>query len=231
MGQSKYLLCALVICNTILATAQNKNYSINFIPKYGVDTIALFNSDYKNATNPELTISTLKFYISNITYSYNNKIVFTDPTSAHLIDASKPSSFTIAFHTNKNIVFDKILFDFGIDSITNVSGALGGDLDPTKGMYWAWQSGYINCKIEGTSQLSAAKNNEFRLHIGGYMQPYYCLQTIALPCASQQNTTIVFNLQKIFSEINLATQHHIMSPNANAIAIAKIMSSAFSITP
>jgi len=58
----------------------------------------------------------------------------------------------------------------GTDSITNVSGALDGDLDPIKGMYWAWNSGCINFKLEGTRVISG-KKTPFEYHIGGYNGP------------------------------------------------------------
>ena len=68
--------------------------------------------------------------------------------------------------------FDAIQFNLGIDSLTNVSGALGGDLDPTKGMYWTWQNGYVNFKLQGTSDLCNNPKNEFEFHLGGYLKPF-----------------------------------------------------------
>ena len=75
---------------------------------------------------------------------------------------------------------DKIKFNLGIDSLTNVSGVMGGDLDPTKGMYWTWQSGYINFKMEGSSAVCPTRNHEFQFHIGGYQDPFYAMQTLEL---------------------------------------------------
>ena len=57
---------------------------------------------------------------------------------------------------------------------------MGGDLDPTKGMYWAWQSGYINFKMEGSCSQCLATKNNFEFHLGGYQQPFYAMQTIEL---------------------------------------------------
>ena len=71
-----------------------------------------------------------------------------------------PSS--LALQIPSNIPFSKLKFQLGIDSLTNVSGAMGGDLDPTKGMYWTWQSGYINMKIEGKSNSCKTRKNQFQ---------------------------------------------------------------------
>jgi hypothetical protein len=57
---------------------------------------------------------------------------------------------------------------------------MAGDLDPIKGMYWAWQSGYINMKIEGKSSSCRTRKNEFQFHIGGYLSPYYAMRKVAL---------------------------------------------------
>jgi hypothetical protein len=50
---------------------------------------------------------------------------------------------------NKSI--SKITFSAGIDSLTSTAGIQKGVIDPINGMYWAWQSGYVNFKIEGKS--------------------------------------------------------------------------------
>ena len=60
----------------------------------------------------------------------------------------------------------RIYFQIGIDSLTNVSGDLDGDLDPALGMYWAWNSGYINMKLEGKSSSCKSVKKEFQFHIG-----------------------------------------------------------------
>ena len=82
--------------------------------------------------------------------------------------------------------FNTIAFNLGIDSITNVSGAQGGDLDPTKGMYWAWQSGFINIKLQGTSNSCPPPKNEFEFHLGGYQYPFNSLQTIILKTGNEK---------------------------------------------
>ena len=69
-------------------------------------------------------------------------------------------------------------FYLGVDSLTNSNGAMGGDLDPTKGMYWTWQSGYINVKIEGKYSGCNTRNNKFQFHLGGYQNPFQTIQKI-----------------------------------------------------
>ena len=110
-----------------------------------------------------------------------DKSLIKDTVKAHLIDVFEVDTLKINF---KKLDFKKIKmiqFNIGIDSLTNVSGALGGDLDPQKGMYWAWQSGYINTKIEGRSPHCKNRKNAFQFHIGGYLQPFYAIRRVEMP--------------------------------------------------
>ena len=117
----------------------------------------------------------------------------------------------------------------GIDSTTNVSGAMGGDLDPTKGMYWTWLSGYINFKLEGTSNICKTRHNEFQFHLGGYQHPFNSLQTVFIEISSKSTIEINIDLLKIFQQINLAQQHHIMSPEQDAMDFSEKVINSLSI--
>jgi hypothetical protein len=64
--------------------------------------------------------------------------------------------------------YNSIAFTIGVDSIRNVSGAQTGALDPAKGMFWTWNSGYIMAKLEGNSIVSNEPNQVFEYHIGGF---------------------------------------------------------------
>ncbi len=185
------------------------------------DSALLFN-DSNN-----LKINTLKFYISNIRLLKNTKVVLHEKNSFHLVDASKEITQLIKISNTKTISFDELKFDLGIDSVTNVSGVLGGDLDPTNGMYWAWQSGYINFKLEGTSQLSKARNNEFQFHLGGYVQPNGCLQTLNFKVNNLNTINITLDVNEILRHLDLGKINHIMSPSSEAVRLSKIVANAF----
>lgn len=130
-----------------------------------------------------------------------------------------------------DVVYDTIKFHLGIDSLTNVSGAVGGDLDPTKGMYWSWQSGYINFKLEGNSPLCNTRNHEFQFHLGGYSAPFASMQTVYLPLTAKQKANILFDVQKLLSAIDLSVQQSIMIPGGDAVALSRLVASSFSIAP
>ena len=118
----------------------------------------------------------------------------------------------------------------GIDSLTNVSGAIGGDLDPTKGMYWTWQSGYINLKLEGKSNLCPSSKKDFQFHLGGYQAPFNGLQQVSFPSQKEQKIELKVNLLTFLQNINVAKESHIMSPNQAAVLMAQQWAKAFEIS-
>jgi len=90
-------------------------------------------------------------------------------------------------------------------------------------MYWTWQSGYINFKLEGTSSLCPARKNKFYWHIGGYSPPFNTLRQVAL----KTNEKVIIQLGELFEEIDVSVKYQVMSPNDNAVQIADKLPSLF----
>lgn len=187
---------------------------IKFNPSFGNSKLVL-DSVYKLSATDSIKITTLRFYISNIELMDKGKAVWKDAAVFRLMDMSHEKSLIIEIPSN--VSFSKLKYNIGIDSATNVSGALGGDLDPTKGMYWTWQSGYINFKLEGTSNFCKTRHNEFQYHLGGYQAPFNNLQTVFVNDISNKQIEILLDIQKLMDQLNLTQQHHIMSPGQEAM--------------
>jgi hypothetical protein len=176
-----------------------------------------------------IKINELKFYLSNIQFFNNQELVWSESNSYHLCDIFSQDSKLLEFNFQKEMNFNKIVFCLGIDSITNVSGAYGGDLDPTKGMYWTWQNGYINLKLEGEINDELTTKNKFSYHLGGYLQPFNAIQKIELNVNNKKSFNLDFNLDKIFKSQIFYSTNKIMSPNYMAVELSKIAASCFRI--
>jgi hypothetical protein len=214
----------IVICWTI--TFAQHGITLSIRPLFSNSPLhldSLYTSDKKDT----VIIEALRFYISSIELMNNDRAVWKEMNSYHLIDASEASSLAITLSSPPNIAYNKIKFNLGIDSSTNVSGALGGALDPTRGMYWTWQSGYINLKLEGKSKLCKNRNNEFAFHLGGYNGTYNALQTVILNVAAKEKINISFDVATFFSTVDLASLNNIMSPGKEAVALANQISKLF----
>lgn len=207
----------------------NSQTTISIIPTFSGNNLEL-NKDYcVDNQKDTFKISTLKFYVSDITFWKENHSVYNFEKSHLLLDLEKPNSLTLFNLNPESKEFTSIKFKLGIDSVTNVSGALGGDLDPTNGMYWAWQSGYINFKMEGTSTNCPARKNKFQFHLGGYISPYYGMREIEIPVINEKNIHIEIDLQTLFNSIDLSETYQIMSPNEEAMRFASELSTLFKI--
>jgi len=186
------------------------------------------NKKYISELKDTLEIETFRFYISNIKLQYSDATTFSESNSYHLIDIENPNSFNIPITKTSEKTISKVIFSVGIDSLASVSGAMSGDLDPTKGMYWAWQSGFINMKIEGKSSSCKTRKNAFQFHIGGYMKPNYAIRTIELKPVNS-NLEINVDVAELFKYINLKDNNSIMIPGEKAMELADKAVGMFSV--
>lgn len=216
------------MCAFNSAAQQQNPVSIQASVLYADKALVLNQWLYNNPHNDSILFTNVQFYLSKIELLNNGKTVWQEPNSYHLLSADDSNSLHIKLPVS-NIAFNAIRFHIGIDSATNYAGAQGGDLDPTKGMYWTWQNGYINCKLEGQSTLCQTRNNEFTFHIGGYLFPYNTLQTVSIPCNTANVIDLNIDLTKWFNVVDISKQNHIMSPGPEAVLLANKLITLFSI--
>lgn len=212
---------------SILKSQDTRNLKLTFQPQYADSILHLGDHYYPLNDHDSLQFETLKFYISGIVLTDNKGAVWIENNSFHLLDASQEQGLQCNLDIPNNFNCKSVQFQIGIDSTTNVSGALGGDLDPTKGMYWTWQSGYINFKLEGKSNLCKTRNNEFQFHIGGYLYPFSCLQTIQLDLKPTEDPVIILDIKKMLASIDLSKQNQIMNTGLDAVKFSSLISNSF----
>lgn len=181
--------------------------------------LVLGEKQYHSNSGDSLYLDLLRFYLSAIQLQ-GSGIHFSEANSYHLIDAEIPASQTIVLEHVPIGQYDAIKYCIGTDSLVNVSGAMDGDLDPTKGMYWGWNGGYINFKIEGRSNSCKTRYNSFEFHIGGYLPPNETLRNVALPLEpvlvrENAKTYIRINadVMKFFDHIDLGKTNQVMQPS------------------
>jgi len=208
--------------------AQVEGVALLFQPIFQGKKIAL-EEPLRNSQMDSLALHTLKFYLSKFIFLKNGEVVFEEMNSYHLLDLEDDSTLTLKFKEAKSWDFDHLQFNLGIDSLTHISGAMGGDLDPTKGMFWTWQSGYINVKMEGFSAKCPARNHAFQFHLGGYLAPFQSVQTVQLSVPKGRNLQLQMDLAPFFEQVDWAKKHSIMSPSKEAVALSRILANSFSI--
>ncbi len=212
------------------ALAQSAGERILFHPTMNEQAMELGQSYYSITLEDSIQFDALKFYISDVQLYYQDQLVLSLEKTHHLIDLENPESLTIELNPNKDsiLTYNNIRFNLGVDSLTNSSGAFGGDLDPTNGMYWTWQSGYINFKLEGLSKACPARKNVFQFHLGGFLGDNNAIQKVRLE-TSKKEQNINFAIDKLLEKINIKEQYQIMSPSIEAVEISKLVADIFTI--
>lgn len=150
-----------------------------------------------------IRIEQFKFYVGNQRGDFQ------------LVDASDTTTISLPFT-------DKVLL-IGMDSLANTSGKLDGAFDPLLGMYWAWNTGYIQLKITGSYHRQGAKAS-FDYHIGGYRAPF---TTSSVLLRSEDHPFITINLEPLFRALPIQSTPHIMLPGPAAQQIFKTFVNSF----
>ena len=164
--------------------ALNAAYKLKVTFKHTVGDKAMqLGSTYQNPFNETYTLTAFKYYISNISLPQSEGSALTVPDVYHLVNEADDNSKSFILFLNKN-QFNRIVFLIGVDSTRNVSGTQSGDLDPAKGMFWTWNSGYIMAKMEANSPASTAPANKVEIHVGGFKTGENALRTVTLDLAA-----------------------------------------------
>ena len=212
---------------------------ITFINTLNNAAIVLNDSMYINPFGEKYTITKLRYYITNVSFS-NALNCSKEENSYHLIDESEEASRSFSFNIPAG-EYNSLQFLLGVDSLHNVSGAQTDDLDPTKDMFWTWNSGYVMAKMEGNSKFSKLVNNKYEFHIGGYAGPYNVIKKIQLEFKDKdvefkpgKTTEIIINadINTWWSgahDIKIAEHANITSPGKVALEISDNYAKMFGI--
>jgi hypothetical protein len=167
-----------------------------------------------------IKVEELKFYLVYTPFFSDENT--TGSSIIHLVDLNDSSSYILPF--TEDGMKNPTSFDFaiGLDSSATMTTQFSGTLDPALGMYWAWNTGYIHFKLEGTSNLCSTKNQEFQYHIGGYSGKFATQRWLTSPVSlNNQLPFIEIDIASLFKEVvNLKEKPLIMIPGKEAIFFA-----------
>jgi hypothetical protein len=190
---------------------------------------------YTNVLGENITVQKFKYYVSNFMVTDETGKIIKLPARYFLVDAADSLSCTIVLNIPAKSLRN-IRFLLGVDSIRNVSGVQTGALDPLKGMFWTWNSGYIMAKLEGSSEQSMSPGHYFTYHIGGFRNEMNTSREIelALPKKNEPIKQVDIDAEinqwfKSRSELKIAETPICHSPGELAARIADNYSTMFSI--
>ena len=202
-----------------------------------------FGKTYLNFFDEPYSVSKFKFYIHGIEMinTDSGKVFSINKSNYYLVDFGDSNTTTLQLQIYP-YAYNRIGFVIGVDSARNVSGAQTGALDPAKGMFWTWNTGYIMAKLEGNSPFAATPNNAFEYHIGGFKQTENVVKKLTLLFPFAQNIdlkpgkttalTITANVNAWFfnpHDIRLADNPVCTTPGILATQIAENYSKMFTV--
>ncbi len=172
-------IAVLMAAMSFINASEKSKLSIQFHHMVGSKLLKLDSVFYENELNQSFTISKFKYYIGNIQLKKKNGTSFNYNTY-FLVNEEEELSKQIELNNIPDGEYNSIRFILGVDSSHNCSGIQTGALDPINAMFWAWNTGYIFLKLDGSSPASNSPKNIFEFHIGGYKQPNNCIREINL---------------------------------------------------
>lgn len=143
------------------------SFIVHFSFILGGQPLCLSTTQYQNQFGEPFTVNQCKYYISRIEITGPHgemQIIF---AKSHLVDAVDSASLTLDLTTSLTSI-TSIRFNIGVDSEANIGGVQTGDLDPMLGMFWTWNTGYIDARLEGVSDSAHAPAHRFTWDVGGY---------------------------------------------------------------
>ena len=139
------------------------------------------------------------------------------PPNIILLDAAESSKISF--------INPLLSLQLGMDPALQNQSNFKGTLDPIHGMYWTWNSGYIQLKCVGELFYgSMEKAQHFELHLGGIQAPYIC--TFPIVSTGQ---LIIFDVAKWINAIQDSKQiiPNIMQPGAESLGVFQCVKNAF----
>ena len=191
---------------------------------------ASLHLNFKHQLPPDslITVTKWRYYISHLKLFSGAKS--SDNSGIFLVDAFLDSSIIVTVPKGKYL---GLQFAVGIDSITNAKGIQEGSLDPMNGMYWTWNTGYINWKVEGRIKRTE-KFERITHHLGGFLPPNYVIQYVKIPFEKGRKfkngkdyiLNITVSLEKYLERSKGIL--HVMEPGKNALLLSENIPGIFS---
>ena len=155
---------------------------LNLVLEHVIDGRALYldTAVYFNALQQPFSVSKCKYYLGNPVLLAAAGPDFHSNTY-YLADVEEDPTLSFPLQKIPPGQYRALQFTLGVDSLQNCSGVQSGVLDPENAMFWAWNTGYIFLKLEGTAPASKSPGHFFEFHIGGFRSPHNCIRTITLP--------------------------------------------------
>lgn len=172
------VLISFTACSDDDANPNEGTLAIEFDNVVGTTNLQLntANTPYTNSNAEAYKVTWLTYYVSNIKLKREDGTIYEDDVKAdgsagyYLVDETDAESQLVVLKNIPKGNYTEVTFTIGVDASQVDEGAQTGALDPAKGLFWSWNSGYIFMAIEGVSPVSTETDDVFQYHVGGYKE-------------------------------------------------------------
>jgi hypothetical protein len=237
--QIKNILAVVAISVVLFSCTNNDDESITGEGSLKVEFDNIYktadfaaNTNYTNSNGEIVSVSKVKYIVSNIVLTKADGTTFTYPKSQSyfILDELTPSTLVLNLSGIPAGNYTKIKYGIGVDKAQWEAGATGqGDFLTTAQaaeMMWSWSAGYKFVAFEGTfisATVTAA--TQFKVHTGQTGTDYnYAEVALDLPVDALVRTTITpqIHIMADLSQIIDGTNTINLSEGATIMGGAKL---------
>ena len=190
------------------------------------------NTNYTNSNGEIVSVSKVKYIVSNIVLTKEDETTFTYPKSQSyfILDELTPSTLVLNLSGIPAGNYTKIKYGIGVDKAQWEAGATGqGDfltIAQAAEMMWSWSAGYKFVAFEGTfTSATVTAATQFKVHTGQTGTDYnYAEVALDLPVNALVRTTITpqIHIMADLSQIVDGTNTINLSEGATIMGGAKL---------
>jgi hypothetical protein len=209
----------------LMAAKSSFGQSLRFRTVFAGEPIHWNDQEFQSEHVQKIRFSDFSFYLSDFSWYEPGGKVLHEHDRVELLKAGpEEDSMVVSAPFQSN----RVCFRFGLDSTIQVSGRTDGALDPALGMYWAWNTGYIQCRLEGYSPDSKGKKGKFEFHLGGYNKPYSTDFKMCLDLKAESGKPeILVDLKPLMDAVSLKKNWSVLSPGAPAWEFSRLIGFSF----
>lgn len=144
--------------------------------------LVLGSGSYQNPNGDAFTVTSFKYYVSNVTLKKADGSSYVVPNTYFLVDHSNPTSQALTMTDVPEGDYTGVSFVMGVDSARSKAGKFTGVLNADKGMLWTMNGvdEFINLALVGTAPR--AGTGALTFHIAGYRHSTTnTIRTVTLP--------------------------------------------------
>lgn len=237
--QIKNILAVVAISVVLFSCTNNDDESITGEGSLKVEFDNIYktadfaaNTYYTNSNGEIVSVSKVKYIVSNIVLTKEDGTTFTYPKSQSyfILDELTPSTLVLNLSGIPAGNYTKIKYGIGVDKAQWEAGATGqGDFLTTAQaaeMMWSWSAGYKFVAFEGTfTSATVTAATQFKVHTGQTGTDYnYAEVALDLPVNALVRTTITpqIHIMADLSQIIDGTNTINLSEGATIMGGAKL---------